>query len=628
MNRPANIYSKEGIKSRMLRNAASLWGVKNPQALDPFVKLLIDAFSSEIFSVNNEVNNIKTRIVEKLARMLTPTLYTTPRPAHAIAHARPVGAASVLHHNSEFFYKKQIISTSKDTPDSQVLLAFTPAGSVQLIQAAVCGIATGSQLFGFDEQLNKLPLCRVADRPLSHGELWIAIDMPDAELDKIGELPVYFSCPEYEHIDWIYSLLPYTQVYLGDVQLEVTPGLIYADAEKQEGYEEIFNEYSIQKRIQAHIRNIYKQYFITLSGFPEDLQQCKKTLQEVMPGVFNEAAAREYLPGKYLWLKLVFPPQYTFDILEHFKVTINSFPVYNRKWKQNESKFDIIIDNIPLPVTFGEHFLFVEEVSDSTGRRYSEIPYSNTAELQKGLYATRFGGLERFDERNAIDLINYMLELTRDEVAAFSVLDRDNVVSALREMVLQMKFLERKTRQANGHTRQTPAYIIVEPHHERDYIYASYWVTHCTLANNLRTGSLLNDKKSSQLKDGSILLLSNTSGGEEQQNGTDALQAYRYALTSRDRLVTAEDIKSFCKVELRSIAKSVELKKGTAVSTKPKEGFIRTLDIYITIPDTIYAEFNENYWHKRNKTLLQQIEARSVDGINYRLFFTDESKKK
>jgi len=48
-------YAKEAIKSRILKNATTLWGVSNPHALDPFVTLLIDAFSTEIFKVNNDI---------------------------------------------------------------------------------------------------------------------------------------------------------------------------------------------------------------------------------------------------------------------------------------------------------------------------------------------------------------------------------------------------------------------------------------------------------------------------------------------------------------------------------------------------------------------------------------------
>lgn len=62
MHLDQNIYSKETIKARMLQNATKLWGVKSIQSLDPFVKLLIDAFSTEVFKANNEIQNVNRKI--------------------------------------------------------------------------------------------------------------------------------------------------------------------------------------------------------------------------------------------------------------------------------------------------------------------------------------------------------------------------------------------------------------------------------------------------------------------------------------------------------------------------------------------------------------------------------------
>ena len=88
----ANQFTKEAIKSRMMQHAANLWGVRNTASLDPFVRLLIEAFSTEIYRAANETQNIEGRILDKIARMLTPDLLTIPRPAHGIMQAMPVDA--------------------------------------------------------------------------------------------------------------------------------------------------------------------------------------------------------------------------------------------------------------------------------------------------------------------------------------------------------------------------------------------------------------------------------------------------------------------------------------------------------------------------------------------------------
>ncbi|WP_260255311.1 type VI secretion system baseplate subunit TssF [Elizabethkingia meningoseptica] len=113
MNLDHNIYSKETIKARMLQNATKLWGVKSIQSLDPFVKLLIDAFSTEVFKANNEIQNVNSRLLERLAKILTPTKYTHPSPAHAVAFYMPQEDTELVMDYTEFFFKKNISSFSK-----------------------------------------------------------------------------------------------------------------------------------------------------------------------------------------------------------------------------------------------------------------------------------------------------------------------------------------------------------------------------------------------------------------------------------------------------------------------------------------------------------------------------------
>lgn len=93
----------------------------------------------------------------------------------------------------------------------------------------------------------------------------------------------------------------------------------------------------------------------------------------------------------------------------------------------------------PLETGVGEYFLYVEEVVDGEGKKYEEIPFTPNDHLSKGLYTVRKGGMERFSNRNAVDLMVNVLELTRDEVAAFSVFNRDKLRDLLGEMSDKMK---------------------------------------------------------------------------------------------------------------------------------------------------------------------------------------------
>ena len=55
MSEKINSFSKEAIKIRMMENAVKIWGLKSISSVDPFVKLLIDAFATEIFKANTDI---------------------------------------------------------------------------------------------------------------------------------------------------------------------------------------------------------------------------------------------------------------------------------------------------------------------------------------------------------------------------------------------------------------------------------------------------------------------------------------------------------------------------------------------------------------------------------------------
>jgi hypothetical protein len=52
----------------------------------------------------------------------------------------------------------------------------------------------------------------------------------------------------------------------------------------------------------------------------------------------------------------------------------------------------------------------------------NQVPYRKTEEEKTGTYTLRYGGVERFDGRNARELISYLLELVRNESAGICCL--------------------------------------------------------------------------------------------------------------------------------------------------------------------------------------------------------------
>ncbi|MDN5481894.1 MAG: type VI secretion system baseplate subunit TssF, partial [Chryseobacterium sp.] len=209
MNLDQNIYSKESVKARMLQNATKVWGLKSPQSLDPFVKLLIDAFSTEVFKANNEIQTVNARILEKLAKLLTPSIYTHPVPAHAVAFTLPYESSEVLLEHTEFFFRKQMTSTVKSESDKQLNIPFTPVGNVRINKVQTAVMFVGNTCYSIDDRLNKIPVARFQGKPEDYRKVTIGVDVSRYTSENFPKyISVFCSNPAFEHMNFVYKLLP------------------------------------------------------------------------------------------------------------------------------------------------------------------------------------------------------------------------------------------------------------------------------------------------------------------------------------------------------------------------------------------------------------------------------------
>ena len=176
----------------------------------------------------------------------------------------------------------------------------------------------------------------------------------------------------------------------------------------------------------------------------------------------------------------------------------------------------------------------------------------------------------------------------------------------------------KKVEVANRELREDINYVIIEPLENAAHTYATFWVSHCTLANNIRPGTELYSQKRLQY----ITLITEITGGAEEQKQSDTILAYKYALTTRDKIISMEDVKNYCRLILKSQLKSISVKRGVMISDRPKEGFIRTVDVNITIQD--YAFYGSNYWKSMQEILKNNIKSKAIDSVEYRVIIKEE----
>ena len=75
----ANLFTKESIKARMFKQAATLYDIRNIDGIDPLIRLLIEALSGEIFKLSGDMHAIESRLLEKVASALH-TRHWLPNP--------------------------------------------------------------------------------------------------------------------------------------------------------------------------------------------------------------------------------------------------------------------------------------------------------------------------------------------------------------------------------------------------------------------------------------------------------------------------------------------------------------------------------------------------------------------
>lgn len=610
--------SKETIKARMLRSAADFWGVKNIETLDPLVKLLIEAFSTEIHKAVNEIHSMEVRILDKTARLLTPDFLTMPRPAHAIVHAYPPDATHTLHPFTELHFSKRASSKPNGLPDDFDKVTFTPVDGVKLFHGKVAYMASGYRLYDTDADFNKNIIAQVnSEEPLPRNCMWLGLDLSE-DIENTEGLSFYFDQSNYEHKGELYELLEIAEVYLGEEQIPHTHGLTYAENNREQDKGDLLSDYRIMKAVIDDIKTIYRKKFITLTGTPSSLRS-QNIRQHYPPEFVNyfDQKVLDSMRKPLLWLLIKLPAPYDYQILEELKICMNAFPVINRKYNSSSHHFRLINNIVPLEVKEKEWFLSVESVTDGRGDRYTEVPYRQSSENRPGMYSVRINGTERFDKRNALDFLNYLMELIRDEIAAFATFGQDFIISTVHDLARQIKQLESKINRTSSSVEEIPTYLVVEPREGDDEVHVEYWTTHCGFANGIRKGTRLYQAVGTTLATESIMMLTTSHGGRNGLKQNERLDAYRYALTTRNRLVTTEDIKNFCRYELGMRIRNVKIEKGLAVSAHPKEGVVRTLDVKL-MPAAGW-ELNKEEWNVICESLLAKIRARAFDGIRYRV---------
>jgi len=615
--------SKEKIKSRMIKNASRLWGYQDTQSessFDPFVGMIIGSLAGELEKISGDISATESRVVEKLVELLTPEPITGPFPAHALIKAKPLQPNFTINSHHQFYTYKKKKAAGNHGKTEEKSIYFTPTASFKLFNGKLKFLANGKKLFEIqEEQYKEVFALSRANMPLPPSTLWMGLELND-EINSFEGLSLCFDLRNEMHQDTFYQSLSRGKWSINGNTIQVRPG--YGQLTKTIGNELdglLTEDMNICSKICNHVNHFYQKKFMSISNYatPDQLPQAQK-----FPPIFKETFQQEDLESidrKLFWIKVELPEAFNTDILEDVYCTMNCFPAINRQLNDFTQSSREFINIIPLQTE--NAFLDMNSVTNTEGKTYSLKTLSGMGELNKGAYILRQGGVGRFDSRNAMEVLNYLLELLRDESAAFSVLGTDMISSNLRELHQTIARLEQRLKDSHVEKEDT-SYLMLKAQPEDETVFVEFWSTQAAFANNIKTGTSLNNYEGSDIEQDSLVFVSPTLGGRERMDTEERINTYRKTLLSHGRIVTAEDIKALCYEHFGTGLEQVEVKKGIMKSSLVNQGFVRCIDIHIKL-DKRKTAYEEEELKFLQEDLLVKLKEQSANVLPYRCFINN-----
>ena len=611
------IESREVIRSRMLKEVAKLWGYKETEVdvsgFDPLINLLIGACAKELEHVSQEIQESSTRVLKHLVSLLTPDVLTGALPAHAIMHARSVEPISKIIPTNEF-------SMTWDSQEETKEISFSAINPMKIFNADIKYIIGGNKIIQLKNSVHKEVIEESTSSSLPYNSIWLGVDL-DRGIESLKGLSFFFDWNLEPNKQHYFYMLPYTHWYIDgtqNIELKIKSGMPINLG--QSSAQNLKDEFNVNRKIEEQVRLEYENQFITIEGVKhdtkEDVEIDLKKLKYPFPQKIKEVfSAKEIktLSEDLLWIRIDFPDTMPERAVQSVNCTLNCIPVINRKL--NERFFSLKSNLNILPLQNDDYFFIFERLNNDEGLNYQYVSSIDFDEFNVGTYTLRRGGVKRFDNRNASETVSGLLDLLRDESAAFSAMGLDVFSSDIQDLNHLIARIQKKATKGMKQNESIP-YILVNPNNRNDSVYAQYWTTTGAFSNMIPAGKSLILGSDASIQRDSIVLITTSKGGRNKLNAQQSIHQFKKALVSRGKIVTKEDVKSYCYAKSENQISGVEIKRGFMVDSRPMNGMIRTSDIWLTLSnDKILPE----EWSVIKLELEKELNNLSTGNIPFRI---------
>ncbi|MFD2561087.1 type VI secretion system baseplate subunit TssF [Aquimarina rubra] len=605
------VENKVQIKNRMIKKAASLWGVSPNEiesSFDPVVSLLIAACASEIEKISSEIDNSQTRITERLIQLMTPETLYGSRPAHGIIYTDPIEKKTTLTPEHLLYYKKRV--KTKNASNELKNIYFSPIQESQLIDASISRMICGNKMYeleGKRKTISSLSMNKGGLLPPSTLYLGVKSDHDKISLKDVS---FYFELLDVQENELFYHHLKNATFYFEGKPFDVSSGYFNSNVSRRINLESIFNYKPNKTRnIEEQVKKLYKKHFISIKS--NISLHTKAKIPEEFSNFINGKDLEELVD--FNWIKIEFPRIIDDTILESVYCTFNAFPALNRKWESISYQLKDYIDIVPISTQ--ELFLDIKSISNTSGKEY-RLRENDSSMDDKGTYVIRRDNVSKLDYRKAREYLLHLIELLKDESASFSFFGNDFLQSNINELNQNISLLEKKVSDMKKSSEETN-YVSVKPYKKKDTLLVEYWVTNGEDANQIKSGNSLSIYQGSDLKQKGSLFLTSTFQGKNNLGMEERLNAYRRALLSRNRIVTREDVKALCYELCSNKVKEVKVSKGFKTDIHISKGLIPCIEVMLFANEKETTSSDE--WNSLKSNIMSILEQQSLNVFPYKI---------
>jgi hypothetical protein len=574
---------------------------------------MLNALSYELEKVAHELEDSKTRVVERVLEIMFPEAVSGAKPARAILHASPIKNNVKISLQNQMKTNRRLHNIYNPLAPITKEIALSPTLEVKLSSCEVKYIAYERNLYQVSNLFYK-DTVRDYHHTLPSGEIILGLELSSSNVKELENLMLYIDIKNTHQKEMFHYYLKQMKCFLDDTEIKV-----------EEGYNVPLNNLDIQSiinrnythlsEIMQEVNEFYFDNFYTLKGILK-----YKDIKEYAPEYkcFEEITNNNSTP--IIWIKMIFPESLVPQIIDNVSFTANCFPVINKKKHSLTKPLGTFLSYVALE-TNEDIFLDIDTVLDGLNNQY-EIKEFKDGVLEEGNAVLRTGGVSRFDSRSASELLQNVLDLLKDESSSFSGLGKDFMNSSLVEMNQLLASVEQQAKE-RSFTKNNDPYLMIKPKNDEatgKSFAINYWSTCAEEGNDIKAGTNLECKDDMFFMTKDIALMTNTVGGLNKQNNKDRILAYRNALLTRGRIVTFADIKAFAFKHFKGAIADVKIEKGTRKEVSVKAGFSRTVDIYITTNPEEKQHLSNSEWEYLCDSFMKKLKNRSSNVFPYRIF--------